>query len=250
MPRMQIDKRSAIVVGGSRGIGAAIARRLARDGLVVTVTYTRHLDAAAAVVSDIERHGGTATVIQVDVTDPESIVAAFAAAETRFGPPDVVVHSAAIGETGPVTAIDEDQIQRIVQTNIIGTIRVGVAAAKSLQEDGRLILISSLNGRIPTPGGSLYAASKAALESLTRSWAHELGPRRITVNAVAPGFTQTDMLDDALPEPMRPQAIALTALGRIGEPDDIADVVGFLASDAGRWVTGQVIGADGGLRAW
>ena len=132
--------------------------------MIVTVTYTRHPEAAAAVVADIERHGGTATVTQVDVTDPESITAAFAAHDTRFGTPDVVVHSAAIGETGPVTAIAEDQIQRIVQTNIIGTIRVGVAAAKSLEEGGRLILISSLNGRIPTPGGSLYAAGKAALE--------------------------------------------------------------------------------------
>lgn len=247
---MQIDRRSAIVVGGSRGIGAAVARRLARDGMIVTLTYTRHADAAAAVVADIEAHGGTAVAARLDVTDPDSVTSAFAAAESRFGTPDVVVHSAAIGETSPVTAIDEAHIQRIVHTNIVGTIRVGVAAAKSLQDDGRLILISSLNARIPTPGGSLYAAGKAALESLTRSWAHELGARKITVNAVAPGFTQTDMLDDALPEPLRPQAIALTALGRLGQPDDIADVVAFLASEAGRWVTGQVIGADGGLRAF
>lgn len=247
---MHIDRRSAIVVGGSRGIGAAIARRLARDGMIVTLTYTRRPAAAAAVVADIESHGGSAVAMQLDITDPASVTAAFTAAEARFGTPDVVVHNAAIGELGPVTAIDEAQIQRVVQTNIAGTIRVGVAAAKSLQDDGRLILISSLNGRIPTPGGSLYAASKAALESLTRSWAQELGRRKITVNAVAPGWTDTDMLADAMPEALRPQAIAMTALGRIGQPEDIADVVAFLASEAGRWVTGQVIGADGGIRAF
>jgi 3-oxoacyl-[acyl-carrier protein] reductase len=242
--------RVALVTGASRGIGAGIARRLARDGLTVLVGHRVRTDQAAEVVAQIAAAGGAAEAVAVDTADPASVTACFAGIDERFGRLDVVVNNAGVAVMGPLVDADEAQLHAVLQVNLAGVVRVSREAARRLGAGGRIIAISSLNGRIASPGGSLYAASKAAVESLTRSWALELGPRGVTVNAVAPGWTESDMLDVALPAEVRPQAIAQTALRRIGTPDDIADVVAFLASDAARWVTGQIIGADGGIFAW
>jgi 3-oxoacyl-[acyl-carrier protein] reductase len=246
-----LKEKVAVVTGSSRGIGAATARALARHGARVVVNYRVDQAAAEAVVRSIEGDGGAAEACQGDVTDPEAVRRVLARAVERFGPLDVLVNNAGAAATGKLEDADEAHVARLFAGNV-GSVIAATREAVRLFGDrgGRIINISSLNGRIASPGASIYAASKAAIESLTRSWALELGPRRITVNAVAPGWTDTDMLASVVPRDQWPQIAALTSLGRVGQPDDIADVVAFLASDAARWVTGQVIAADGGARAF
>ncbi|WP_433354327.1 glucose 1-dehydrogenase [Microtetraspora malaysiensis] len=235
-------QRAALVTGSSRGIGAAIAMRLAADGARVLVNYRTNREAAGKVVTRITTDGGQAVAVQADVADADQLRSLFDAAEEHFGRLDVLVSNAGIWRTAPIGQASDEDFDTVFATNTRATFLALREAANRLTDGGRIIVISSGATVRPGPGGGLYAASKAAGEQLVRAAARELAPRQITVNSVLPGATRTDMLAGNEEE-----FVARTALGRLGEPDDIADVVAFLASDAARWITGQAILADGGL---
>ncbi|MGI5486827.1 glucose 1-dehydrogenase [Microtetraspora malaysiensis] len=235
-------QRAALVTGSSRGIGAAIAMRLAADGTRVLVNYRTNREAAGKVVTRITTDGGQAVAVQADVADADQLRSLFDAAEEHFGRLDVLVSNAGTWRTAPIGQASDEDFDTVFATNTRATFLALREAANRLTDGGRIIVISSGATVRPGPGGGLYAASKAAGEQLVRAAARELAPRQITVNSVLPGATRTDMLAGNEEE-----FVARTALGRLGEPDDIADVVAFLASDAARWITGQAILADGGL---
>ncbi|MCW2744363.1 MAG: 3-oxoacyl-ACP reductase [Mycobacterium sp.] len=239
--------RAALVTGSSRGIGAAVAVRLAADGIGVLVNYRADREAAEKVVATITAGGGRAVAVQADVADADQLRGLFAAAEEHLGRLDVVVSNAGIGSTVPIAQATDADFDTVFATNTRATFVALREAANRLPDGGRIIVISRAGVR-PRPGGGLYAASKAAGDQLVRAAAQELGPRQITVNSVLPGATRTDMWADRPPSIGDDEHVAArTALRRLGEPDDIADVVAFLASDAARWITGQAIVADGGL---
>jgi 3-oxoacyl-[acyl-carrier protein] reductase len=245
-----VTGKVAVVTGASRGIGRAIAERLARDGAQVVVNYARSSEQAEQVVAGIREQRGHATAIQADMGQPEEIARLFEQTAERFGRLDILVNNAGAYEACPLERSDEAHYAALFDVNVRGVVLASREATRRFGDTGgRIINISSGAARAAVPGGAVYAASKAAVEALTRCHAAELGPRGITVNAVAPGFTQSDMLDVALPMDAREAMIALTALGRLGRPQDIADVVAFLASDDARWITGETLGASGGLRA-
>jgi 3-oxoacyl-[acyl-carrier protein] reductase len=251
-PETLVTKRLAgkvaVVTGGSRGIGAAIALRLAQEGATVAITYTKNKKAAEDVVASISKLGNTAVAIRADVASASDTKHLVDELGKKLGKIDVLVNNAGVWEGGALDQLDLDQYQRIFDTNVKGVLATTLAALKLIPNGGRIINLSSVAAEVALPGMSVYSASKAALEALTRIWAQELGPRNITVNAVAPGTTVTDMFNDALPAEETKQAmIEKTALRRLGQPDDIAAVVAFLASKDGGWVTGQSIRADGGL---
>ncbi|WP_433224335.1 glucose 1-dehydrogenase [Microtetraspora malaysiensis] len=235
-------QRAALVTGSSRGIGAAIAIRLAADGDRVLINYRTNREAAGTVVARITTGDGQAVAVQADVADTDQLRSLFDAAEEHFGRLDVLVSNAGIWRAAPIGQATDEDFDTVFATNARATFLALREAANRLTDGGRIIVISSGATVRPGPGGGIYAASKAAGEQLVRSAARELAPRQITVNSVLPGATRTDMLAGSEEE-----FAARTALGRLGEPDDIADVVAFLASDAARWITGQAILADGGL---
>jgi 3-oxoacyl-[acyl-carrier protein] reductase len=241
-----LEGKVAVVTGGSRGIGAAIARRLAADGAKVVVNYAAAKDAAETVAREIQADSGEAVVVQGDVAKPGSAEKIKEAALKAFGKIDILVNNAGVFEMAPLAETTPERVARLFSVNVFGLFEMTRAAADLLPEGGRIINVSSIAGRAALPGFSAYCATKAAVDSITRCLAAELGPKGITVNAVAPGTTETDML------PKDPQFvetfIAKTPLGRLGQADDVADLVAFLASEDARWVTGQVIDVSGGLR--
>ncbi|KUL49079.1 oxidoreductase [Streptomyces sp. NRRL F-4489] len=240
--------RAALVTGASRGIGAAIAERLAADGAAVALTYHSRDDRAAEVVKRIEEAGGRAWAVRADAADPEAVRTSVAAAADRFGRLDILVNNAGTGVLGPFEGIATADVDRVLATNVRAPFLAAQAAAAHLAEGGRIISIGScMADRAPFPGGSLYAMSKAALAGLTKALARELGPRGITVNLVHPGPIDTDM-NPADGPGAAPQA-ALTALGSYGEPGDVAATVAHLAGDGGRYITGAAIAVDGGFGA-
>ena len=238
----------AVVTGASRGIGAAIARRLAADGAKVVVNYSRNADAVAQVVAQIAAAGGEAFAVQADIADLGAVARLFEETNARFGRLDILVNNAAIADFRPLDAIDPAHFDRQFAVNVRGLLFATQAAARQMGAGGRILHISSGAAQAAPPGTSVYSASKAAVEAMAKSHAAELGARGITVNVVAPGTTETDMLNAAMPKEVQQAMVANTALGRLGQPEDIADVVAFLASEDARWVTGQVLGVSGGLR--
>ncbi len=241
--------RVAIVTGASRGIGAAVARRLARDGTAVVIGYARNAQAAQCVASAIKKEGGEAVTIQADMGEPAQIESLAAQAVERFGRLDILVNNAAVSDFGPLEAMDAAFYERMFSINVRGPLLAMRAASPHFgRQGGRIVNISSSITRSPTAQWGVYASSKAALEALTACVAQELGPRNITVNAVAPGVTQTDMLQSVIPADAQQMMAQNTALGRLGQPDDIADVVAFLCSHEARWITGQTLIANGGLK--
>jgi 3-oxoacyl-[acyl-carrier protein] reductase len=238
-----IEGKVAIVTGASRGIGRAIAERLAGDGAKVIVNYAGSRDKAAEVVGVIEAAGGQAFAVQADVGSRADVSRLFAETEKKFGQPDILVNNAGVFLMKPLIETTDDEFDKIFATNVRGVFFCLQEAARRIGDNGRIVNLSSVATAASHPGGSVYAASKAAVEQFTRVLAKELGARQITVNSVSPGATETDMMPDAA----REIAPKMTALGRLGQPADIADVVAFLASDAARWITGQNIGANGGL---
>lgn len=236
----------AVVTGGSRGIGAAIALRLAEEGATVAVNYNSNKSAADKVVKQIEELGSKAVALQGNVKSEEDSKKLFAEVTKEFGKIDILVNNAGVYETLFITDITEEHIDHVLGTNVKGVILATKEALKNFADGGRIINISSKAAEAAMPGFSVYSATKAALDTLTRTWAQELGRRKITVNAVAPGPVASDMFN-TVPEELKAQFIEKTALGRVGEPEDIAAVVAFLASDDGRWVTGHTIAADGGI---
>ena len=244
----RLDGLVALVTGGSRGIGAGIAKRLASEGATVAVNYARSEGAAKDVVGTIEAAGGRAAAFKADVSDEADAARLVAEVVAAFGRIDVLVNNAGVFEMAPLEQSDRAFAQRQFDVNVFGLLSVTRAALPHLTEGrGRVINISSVVGDGQAAGGSVYWATKAAVNSITRSLAIELGPRGITVNSVSPGLTETDMVAGA--DEMIGMMVAQTPLGRLGTPDDIAGPVVFLASDDAAWVTGQALHASGGLRA-
>lgn len=237
--------RAAIVTGSSRGIGAATAKRLARDGLAVTVNCLTNRDLAAEVVREIETAGGRAIWRQADVADPRQVRALFDANDEAFGGVDVVVSNAGIMNVAPFAQFTDEAFDRMIATNVKGSFNVLREAARRTRDGGRIVTLAStsIRAKRATHGG--YAATKAAQEIYAGCLAKELAGRRISVNALAPGPTNTSLLD--VPPPLRQQAAQMTPYGRIGEPEDVASAIAALCSGDGEWINGQVVFANGGF---
>ncbi len=237
----------ALVTGGSRGIGAAICRRLAGQGASVAVNYAHGKDAADAVVSSIIAAGGRAVAIAGDVGSPTGMTELFDAAERVLGRVDILVNNAGIMQLAPIAEFDDAAFEQQVALNLGGAFRGMREAARRLADGGRIINFSSSVVGLYQPGYGVYAATKAAVEAMTHILAKELGSRRITVNAVAPGPVATDLFLKGKSDEQVAAAAKAHPFGRIGEPEDIARVVAFLAGPDSAWVNGQVIRANGGV---
>ncbi|WP_092650345.1 SDR family oxidoreductase [Actinopolymorpha singaporensis] len=246
----ELTGKGAIVTGGSRGIGRAIVERLALDGAEVVFTYRSDEAAATEVVSKVAAAGGVAHAVRMDLVDAAQVRALFAEAERLLTRLDIVVHNAVavqVSERTTLALTSDDDFDVMVTANVRGAFVVLQEASRRVRDGGRIITISTLNTQVPVAGNGLYQAAKGAIELLTVTASKELGGRGITVNIVSPGATDTDLLHASNP----PEALAaipkMTALGRLGTPDDIANVVGFLARSESGWLTGQNIRATGGL---
>ncbi|OUC94193.1 SDR family oxidoreductase [Streptosporangium minutum] len=238
--------RVAIVTGGSRGIGRRTVERLAADGFAVVVNYAGNRAEAEAAVTAVTEAGGRAIAVRADVADEDAVAALFDAAEEAFGGVDVVVHAAGTMYLSPVADLDLDALDRMHRTNIRGTFVVDRQAARRLRGGGAIINFSSSVLGLAMPGYAAYAATKGAVEAVTLVLARELRGRDITVNAVAPGPTATALFLDGKDEETIARMAAQPPLERLGTPEDIAEVVAFLAGP-GRWVNGQVVRANGGI---
>jgi len=246
--RQPLVGKTALVTGGSRSIGAAIAQRLAADGAKVALTYNGSADRAAAVVDAIEAAGGQALAIKADAADPEAARAAVAATVEAFGGLDILVNNAGLLIIKPVDEIAEEDIDRIVDVNVKGVLMATQAALRHMGQGGRVINIGSINSdRTPFAGGALYVMTKAAVAGLTKALARDLGPRGITINNVQPGPTDTDMnpAQGAFAE----DAKKMVALGRYAAAAEIADFVAYLASPGASYITGASLAVDGGYGA-
>jgi 3-oxoacyl-[acyl-carrier protein] reductase len=240
--------RTAIVTGGAGGIGSAVSHRLAADGHHVVVAYNSAADAAKRLVAEIEETGASAVAVQADVTSAEQVGALFSGALGRSGQVDIVVNNAGTMIPGPLAELSDAAFDKVFDVNVRGALNVLREAARSLAEGGRVINISSTLVQEPIAGSGAYSASKAALELFGRVASKELGPRGITVNSLRVGPTVPGMFSNAPAERQAAMAAA-SPFKRMGRPQDIADVISFLAGDAGRWITGQVITVDGGATA-
>ncbi|MCF8479634.1 MAG: SDR family oxidoreductase [Rhodospirillum sp.] len=239
--------RTAIVTGASRGIGAAIAERLARDGFAVIVNHAKGRAAAEAVVARITAAGGQARPVAADIASPEGVPHLFDAAEAAFGGVDVLVNNAGLLTLSPLAETDDASFERQVALNLGGVFRGMREGARRLRDDGRIISFSSSVVGVYQPTYGIYAATKAAVEAMTHVLAKELGPRRISVNCVAPGPVATALFLQGKSDELIQKIASTCPFSRLGTPEDIARVVGFLASPDGAWVNGQVLRANGGM---
>ncbi len=243
----QSHARVALVSGGTGGMGRVIAGKLAADGFDVAVAYAGESEPADATVREIEGHGRRGAAFEADVTDENMISDLFNALEDRFGQVDVVVHTAGINRPAMLVDLDLADFDAMHRVNVRGAFVVNQRAARQIRDGGSIVNVSSSMVRAAPPELSAYAASKAAVDALTRILAKELRGRDITVNAVAPGPTATAAFLASTPAKEQEQLAALPPLERLGRSDDIAGVVSFLVGPTGRWVNGQVIYANGGF---
>ena len=239
--------QAAIITGASRGIGAAIARRLAADGFAVAVNYAGKADEANAQVAQIEKTGGTAIAIQADVSSPDAVRALFDATETAFGGVDVLVNNAGIMQLATIADADDAFFDRHVAINLKGVFNGMREAAKRMRSGGRIISFSSSVVGLYQPTYGVYAATKGGVEAMTHVLANEMRGRNITVNVVAPGPTGTDLFLTGKSPELIDRISRAAPLERLGRPEDIAGVVSFLAGPDGAWVNGQVLRANGGI---
>jgi len=243
-----IQGKSALVLGGSRGIGAAIARRLAAGGASVALTYVQGADAANAVVDDITRAGGRAIAIQADSANDDAIERAVATTKETFGSFDILVNNAGVLAIAPIDEFTTEDIDRTIAVNVRAAVIASRAAARVMANGGRIIHIGSTNAeRMPFAGGAVYAMSKSALQGLAQGTARDLGPRGITVNVVQPGPIDTDM--NPAKGPMAAGLIPMLATGRYGHADEVASFVAYLAGPEAGNITGASLMIDGGFAA-
>jgi len=243
----KLNGKVALITGASRGIGRATAERLSRDGAAVVINFARKADEARAVVAKIEAAGGKAFAIQADVGRVSEVVRLFDETIAHFGRLDILVNNAGIMFNKPVSAVTEEEFDRIFAVNVKGTFFACQQAATRLAEGGRIINFSSTTTAMMLPTYGAYVATKGAVEQLSRSLAKELGLRGITVNVVSPGPTDTELFNVGKTEEQRQRLAQASAFGRLGQPPEIAEVVAFLASDAANWVTGQNVRVNGGV---
>ena len=239
--------KTALVTGGSRGIGKAIALQLGKSFNVV-VGYSSSKDSGDKVVAEIINSGGTASPVEIDVTNIESIENAFTTIEKEYGGVDVLVNNAGITKDNILPRLKEDDWNDVIDTNLSGSFRTSQRAIKHMMKSkwGRIVYISSIVGMMGNQGQANYAASKAGLIGLSKSIAKEMGSRNITSNVIAPGYIDTDMTA-FLTDEQKDNIIEQLSIKRIGKPEDIANIVSFLCTDESEYITGQVISVDGGI---
>ncbi|MBN8952275.1 MULTISPECIES: SDR family oxidoreductase [unclassified Rhizobium] len=243
---MSSEIKTAIVTGASKGIGAAIAKQLATDGFQIIVNYASSAGEAEDVVGGIELAGGRAIAVRADVADALAVAALFDRAEAEFGKVDVLVNNAGISKFSPLARVSDEDFQQQIAVNLTGTFNGMREGARRVRDGGRIINLStSIIGHY-SPGNGVYAATKAAVEAMTHTLAKELGPRSVTVNAVAPGPIATALLFKGRSEELIQRLINDIPLGRLGLPEEIAEIVSFLASAQSGWINGQIIRANGG----
>ena len=244
---MSTENKVALVTGASRGIGAAIAKRLAQDGATVVVNYAGNQQAAEAVAQAIEQQGGTTMLYQCNVADSAAVSAMFDAIEAKLGGVDILVNNAGIMALSPLSDVSDELVSSHIDINLKGTIYTLREAANRLRIGGRIVNLSTSVVGLKLENYGVYAATKAAVESLTGILAKELRGRQITVNAVAPGPTATDLFLQGKSDELVERMAKISPLERLGSPEDIAAVVSFLVGSDGDWVNGQVLRANGGV---
>jgi 3-oxoacyl-[acyl-carrier protein] reductase len=239
----------ALVTGASRGIGAGIAKNLGAAGATVVVNYATSREGADRTVAEIVNSGGQAWAVQGDFSKPEEITRTFAEIEKKHGKLDVLVNNAGVASFGPLESVTAEEFHRLFNLNVLGLLLSTQAGARLMSEGGSVINIGSLAGSMPAAHGSIYSATKSAVNNLSISLSKELGPKQIRVNALNPGLVVTEGLQAAgfMKGERYDQAVKGTPLGRVGRPDDIGKVAVFLASDESYWITGQLIQAAGGV---
>jgi 3-oxoacyl-[acyl-carrier protein] reductase len=248
---LRLLHKTAIITGASKGIGAAIAERMAKEGANVVVNYASSKSGADAVVKRITEDGGKAIAVQADVSRAQDIANLFDTAHREFGLVNVLVNNAGIYEFAPLESIDEIHFHRQFDLNVLGLLLATKAAVKQMgPEGGSIVNISSVAATLAPAQTSVYSATKAAVNAITKSLAKELGPKKIRVNAVNPGLVESEGTHTAgiANSDFRRETELQTPLGRIGQPDDIAPSVVFLASDEASWITGETLYISGGLR--
>ncbi|NNH60447.1 glucose 1-dehydrogenase [Rhizobium laguerreae] len=246
----KLTGKVAVVTGASKGIGAAIAKALAAEGAQVVVNYASSKAGADAVVQAIDAAGGKAIAVQGDVSKAEQAQGVVDAAIKEFGKLDVLVNNSGVYEFAPIGEVTEEHYRRMFDVNVLGVLLTTQAAAKHLGEGGSVINISSVVTSLGLPASAVYTGTKGAVEGINSVLAKELGPRKIRVNAILPGMVETEGAHSAgvIGSDLQQTMVAQTPLGRIGQPDDIADIAVFLASDDARWLTGERLVASGGFR--
>jgi 3-oxoacyl-[acyl-carrier protein] reductase len=237
----------AIVTGASRGIGSAVAERLARDGFSIIVNYSGSVEAADALVRKIEAGGGRALAVKADVSDARAVREMFETTVSKFGGVDILVNNAGIMTLSNIADTDDASFDKQIAINLKGTFNTLREGAKRLRSGGRIINFSSSVVGLLQPTYAVYAGTKAAVEAMTSVLAKELRGRNITVNAIAPGPTATDLFMKGKPQAVVDHLAKLAPLERLGQPDDIARAVSFLAGPDGAWINGQVLRANGGI---
>ncbi|RHR29890.1 3-oxoacyl-[acyl-carrier-protein] reductase [Clostridium sp. AF19-22AC] len=243
-----LEGKTAIVTGASRGIGRAVALKLAEEGAAVVINYNGSADRAEEVKNEIEKNGGKAEVMQCNVSDFQACENFIKEVTAKFGRIDILVNNAGITRDGLLMRMSEDDFDAVIDTNLKGTFNCIRFVSRQMmkQRSGRIINLSSVSGVLGNAGQANYCASKAGVIGLTKSAARELASRGITVNAIAPGFIHTEMTQ-VLPEKVKEASIAQIPLRAFGEPEDIAEAAAFLASEKARYITGQVLCVDGGM---
>lgn len=242
----ELAGKVGLVTGASRGIGRAIAVRLASEGAAVAVNYAHNRDKALETVALIEAMGGCAAALQADLSAVRDVRRLFQDTLAHFGHLDILVNNAGTATFGPIADVTEDEFETLFALNVRGVFFALQEAAKHLADGGRIITLSSGITILGSAGGSLYAGSKGAVEQFTQAVAKEMGGRGITVNTVSAGMTKTDLLDAVVPEDVQNSLAASSVFGRLGQPNDIASVVALLARADAQWITGQNIRATGG----